>query len=262
MAKEVTNKHNYRLKLNFTNALLIAIPYLAILLYMQHVSGVSLTEVPDTAENVRDFITIPVAVASAYLALVGFTTGWIQNVWRENNPLKSPSWLKWFTYILFTIILVNFASGNILSNDGEIIFYALLGTMLVGFSEEIMWRGYLLQGARESGFSEKKVAFTTSLAFGLVHGINILTGETVSTILPQIANAFIFGIVLYFIFRNRGSLLFLMLVHFLWDFALFTKGEVNETDSRAYIGVLMYPLIIVSAILVIRAWKYLDTKAT
>lgn len=258
MVKEDVKRRKYRFTLSFGNALLVAIPYLAILLYMQHISGVALTEVPDSAGNVRDFVTIPVAVASVYLAVIGFVTGWIQNVWRENNLLTKPSWLKWFTYIVFTIIAINFISGNILSNDGGIVFYALLGTILVGFSEEIMWRGYLLRGGRESGFSEKKVAITTSLAFGLVHGINILTGESFTTIFPQIATAFIFGLVLYFMFRHRGSLLFLMFAHFLWDFSLFTKGEVDQSDPRAVIGVSTYLLTLISVVLLFRAWKYLD----
>lgn len=259
--KESSNK-NYRLPMTFINALFMGIPYLAILLVMQKASGVTLTEIGDSAENVRDFITIPVGVATLYLITVGYLTGWIKDVWHDKKPLEKPQWLKWFLYIMVTIIAVNFLTGNILTNDPGIIIYALFGTMFVGFTEEIMLRGYLLQGARNSGFTEKKVAATTSLFFGLIHGVNILSGESVAAVIPQIVNAFMLGMVLYFIFRYKASLLLLMVIHFLYDFAIFTRGEISETDPRAIFSLTPFLLTFVSLILIIKTWKYLDTAKT
>lgn len=250
-------EHRYRVPLNFWTAFAVAVPYVAILVVMQKASGVSLTEVSDTAENVRDFITIPVAVATAYLVVVGLVTGWISSVWTERNRLEEPSWLNWFLYLTVFVIVLNFATGNIASQAGDLVMWALVGTVCVGISEELMFRGYLLQGARASGFAEPKVALVTSIVFGITHGINILSGEAVGAVLVQVLNAVAFGLVLYFIFRHKGALVLLMVLHFLWDFSIFTKGDLDDGDLRAVLGLLSWPVTVVMVILVIKAWGYL-----
>jgi membrane protease YdiL (CAAX protease family) len=97
----------------------------------------------------------------------------------------------------------------------------------VGFAEEIVFRGYLLVGAR-ARFTEVGAWFATSALFALIHGLNILTGQNVGTTVQQIVLAFIMGSGLYLIRRVSGLLAAAMVIHGLWDFASFIGAGRGE----------------------------------
>ena len=78
-----------------------------------------------------------------------------------------------------------------------------LGTALVGFSEEIAYRGLALVGFR-GGYSEVKVWLFTSILFGLLHGVNVVLGQGAVLTVRQVIFAFVIGSVFYAIRRIRA----------------------------------------------------------
>jgi len=109
-------------------------------------------------------------------------------------------------------------SNELPSND--IIFLILFNTMLVGFSEEVMFRGVLLQGAL-SRFSIWPAIIFVSVAFGMVHSLNaFITGEVTSAIIQSVA-AFMTGFYFMAIRVRSGSLIPGILLHWFYDFSIF-----------------------------------------
>ena len=64
------------------------------------------------------------------------------------------------------------------------------GTLLVGFSEEMLTRGTGLVGLR-GGFGEAAAWFFSCLIFGLIHALNVFFGQAIGTTVQQIGFAFV-----------------------------------------------------------------------
>jgi hypothetical protein len=138
-------------------------------------------------------------------------------------------------------------------------YLALLavGTLLVGFSEELLTRGLLLVGFRGSA-SEVLSWFWTSFLFGLVHALNLFVGQSPRDTMQQVVSAFLLGSALYVTRMATGVLVAAMLVHAFWDFASlsFTGSGAEATTLTAVGGVLNYVTIVlalVSVVVILRA---------
>jgi membrane protease YdiL (CAAX protease family) len=106
----------------------------------------------------------------------------------------------------------------------------LINTAIVGFSEELAFRGVLWGAAR------KALSFWTgfvlvSLAFGSVHVFNaILTGELAAAGV-QALNAFMSGAAYLAIRIRTRSIIPIMVIHATWDFVVFLAGSGGDGAS-------------------------------
>lgn len=113
-----------------------------------------------------------------------------------------------------------------------VLLWIVLNTFLVGLSEELMFRGVLLQAARRSFGIWAAVGLTT-LAFGAVHVLNVfITGELRPALLQATAAA-LSGLLFIALRLRTGSLWPGMVVHALWDFATFVLATAGRPDSHA-----------------------------
>lgn len=103
----------------------------------------------------------------------------------------------------------------------------LANTILVGFSEEAMFRGLLFHGLRPRISIWPAILWTSGL-FGAVHLLNgFVTGEF-GPALVQSAMAACTGLFLMAIFLRTGSLWVSVIYHALWDFAIFMIGLASQ----------------------------------
>ena len=76
---------------------------------------------------------------------------------------------------------------------------------MVGFNEEIVFRGLSLVAFRGAGYKEVYVWLATSVLFGLLHGANVVLGQALAPTLTQIGFAFVLGSVFYVVRRVREA---------------------------------------------------------
>ena len=148
------------------------------------------------------------------------------------------------------------------------IVWLALGTALVGFSEEITYRGLALVGFR-GRYSEVKVWLFTSLLFGFLHGVNLILGQGALLTVRQLVFAFVLGSVFYAIRRISGTIVVVMVLHALWDFGpsptwpARPRGAAKVDIATAGAGLLQSLLVLIAVILVIvGAKRILRPKAT
>lgn len=151
---------------------------------------------------------------------------------------------------------------NLLSADLAVLSVAYLvtlgvGTLLVGFSEELLTRGLLLVGFRGSA-SESLSWFWTSFLFGMIHALNLFFGQSLTDTMQQVVAAFLLGSALYVTRMATGALVAAMLVHALWDFASlsFSGSGAEATMLNVVGGALNYLTIVlalVSVVMILRA---------
>ena len=224
----------YRLKPSLWASLVVLVIYMAIVMGVQIGSGIEYTEITKNSNNLLKGVLMPVALSSIFLTLFALWSGWYKDVFKDKFKIQGHNWIN--LLVVFAIIgtIINFVSGDIGSLGTTFIIYAAIATALVGYSEELMTRGLLLRGARGSGFTEIKVFLITSLAFGLMHSLNILNGQDIKTTVMQVVFTFLAGGVYYAIFRKTGFLWVTMVLHALWDFSLLTNGAgtVNQSPNQ------------------------------
>lgn len=163
--------------------------------------------------------------------------GWWQALFREQR-LEQPRWTRaipvlWVLVIVTTLIVAPWGDWST-----GLVLLILVGTLMVGFGEEIVFRGYVLVGAR-ARFPEAGAWFTSTLLFALLHGLNIVTGQALGTTVQQIVSAFVFGTALYFIRRVTGLLVVGMALHGLWDFATFIGHGPGDDENGVPVSSLV-----------------------
>lgn len=94
-------------------------------------------------------------------------------------------------------------------------------TLLIGFAEEAIFRGLMLNALKAHGFWQ--AALITALLFGLSHALNGLAGKSMAETAAQIFYAVAFGFAFAALVLKQGILWPLVIVHFLIDFASFLQ---------------------------------------
>ncbi|MCI9432632.1 MAG: CPBP family intramembrane metalloprotease [Oscillospiraceae bacterium] len=135
-------------------------------------------------------------------------------------------------YLFFLPLLVlttgNLWGGVRMAYGGAAQVYAVLSMLLVGFIEELIFRGFLFRALLEQ--EAPPVAVTISaVTFGVGHIVNLLTGRGGLETLVQVVFAAAWGFLFTFVFYKSGSLLMCIAAHGLVD--VFAKFAVADGGS-------------------------------
>lgn len=107
---------------------------------------------------------------------------------------------------------------------------------LVGFSEELVYRGFVLRS-----FLTKYPVWLSMLLsavlFSLLHSVNVLAGLSAEGMIVQLVVTFILGLFYAPLAIKLNNLLPLMLLHWQWNVVVFTS-ELVATDL-SYIGIFL-----------------------
>jgi hypothetical protein len=107
---------------------------------------------------------------------------------------------------------------------GSALLLLAVNMLLVGFSEETMFRGFLFAGLRDR-LSLWPAAIVTSILFGAIHVLNVLgTGHLAGALLQSLA-ATMLGFLLLGLRLATGSLWPPILVHAAWNAGLLLIGR-------------------------------------
>jgi uncharacterized protein len=197
----------------------IGIGYAVLFLVLEKLLGPAYTDIGKSADTILRGIVVPLAICAVVTA--GLTTwfGWWRPVLRE-RPL-GVRWMWAIPIVLIVTELIAIDWAQISSVGVPYLLWLAAGTLLVGFNEEIVYRGLSLVAFR-GAYKEVYVWLATSLLFGLLHGANVFLGQALIPTVQQIGFAFVLGGVFYVVRRVMGSLPALMILHALWDFGSFT----------------------------------------
>jgi uncharacterized protein len=148
----------------------LAIVYLTIL------QGLVRVLTPDLAVGYARFTSVaeiwrallmPFAVSVLFVVAVVTALGWWRPVLRDHRPVRR--WV-WVVPIIMGVAVLGGINYPELAGKGVgFTLLLLLGALLVGCSEEGMYRGIGVTTFRVNGYSEGKVALWSSVAFGLSH---------------------------------------------------------------------------------------------
>ncbi len=244
-----------RVPITLGRGIAVAVLYAVVFMAAGLVSGVDYDELSQSTSNVLGFVVIPVGLGIIATLALTARWGWWHQLFHEEHRLTHPRW-RWLIpalvsgTILVTLIVAPWDEWPV-----GLVLLIFVGTLMVGFAEEIIFRGYVLLGAR-AHYGEVGAWFFSSAAFGLLHGLNIFTGQAIGATVQQIVAAFLLGSGFYLIRRMTGLLVVCMVLHGLWDFATFMgqgRGDTaDDVPASAFAAPFTYgAIIVIIAVLVI-----------
>jgi membrane protease YdiL (CAAX protease family) len=242
----------------------LVVGYLVIIGASWAVVGLNYDEVGDSTSTIVKGMVIPVFLGAIYLTLTTSYLGWWGPAIRES--LRAPRWL-WVVPALMVLPGLGFVLGGAPSSDRSVAYLLVLavGTLLVGFSEELLCRGTGLVWLR-GGYREPLAWALCCLLFGLIHALNAFFGQSLGTTLQQIVIAFLAGSVLYITRRVSGTLVLCVLLHAWVDFTGFGFSKAAQ-DAQSPFTLLAvgqfgaFLLALVGVVVVLRRGAAADTGA-
>ncbi len=163
---------------------------------------------------------------------------------------KKPRKLFVFTFtvmiLIETIMIGILFSSKLADKDVSLIILIFATTILVGISEELIYRGIVLQAFLENNPKHKAILIS-SLFFSSLHSVNILSGVTASGMLIQLLLTFLVGITLACIAVELKNLLPLIIYHALWDFLLIA-GKAADVEY-SFLEIVQVPFEILMGLI-------------
>ena len=171
--------------------------------------------------------------------------------WAKNSKA-----MLWFIP-LWILSCLNLFSGFSPDYPMPGLFYAAVSMALVGFAEELIFRGFLFKAMLKDG-NVKAAIIVSSITFGLGHIVNLFTGHELIATLTQMVFAIAMGFVFTLVFFKSGSLLPGILAHSIIDVfsVLASDGGSQLVNMIVHIVV-----IVVSVIYCIYLAKHVETPA-
>jgi uncharacterized protein len=211
--------------------ILVCVAYVAVLTGLQKASGVRYDHITDSADSLRKGVTIPVAVGTVLLVAFLALTGRLSNA-LVYEPRATSVWLWAVPAVMVLGILLRLLRAPWSQIGARYVVWALVGTLLVGISEELLVRGYLVDLVQADGRAPWVVALVTSVVFGVLHGANVLNGQDARTTAIQVVGTIPMGLALFACLAVSGTLWLPIVLHFLLDFSLVVQGQVNKVDEK------------------------------
>jgi len=231
----------------------VAVLYTVAFISIPVVSGIEYADWFDTAENAARTGIAGLAAGSAVLLAFLALARW-DMLWRD--PARLPmSWLLWTPPLLFALVIgVRLVGIEWSVVPGRLLLAIVAAGVLVGFAEEMMFRGIFLRGMRTGGRAEGRAMLWTTLAFGALHLPNVFLGTGLAG-LAQVPLAALTGVTLYLFRRGFGVIVPAMVAHGLWDISAFldlNHGTGNAHDLALYGTLLAAAAALVALIALMR----------
>jgi membrane protease YdiL (CAAX protease family) len=178
-------------------------------------------------ENMISKVSYSLIAAPTLLLVLVAYTGWWREVGLLPWTISNPAVLVAPAFAIIAVWIVAFRRGL---PRGTTLVGA--NSLLVGFSEELMFRGLLFYGI-QSSFGSRWAVVVTAVIFGLVHSLNgALTGKWNQAAEQAVLNVFS-GFWLGVLRVYLNSIIPLIVIHWLWDFGLFAGGSRKTASVKS-----------------------------
>lgn len=115
-------------------------------------------------------------------------------------------------------------------NKPILVFFSVWLTIFIGFSEEGLFRGVILNTLRQYGIFTSVIL--SSILFSLIHITNLMAGFSLSFVLMQFYVAFCLGVLFAALRIRTGTIWLVFFFHTVFDFlGLITKDQLNWTGT-------------------------------
>ncbi|MDO5714234.1 MAG: CPBP family intramembrane metalloprotease [Tissierellia bacterium] len=168
---------------------------------------------------------------------------------RDLIPSKSFLTLNWLPFLAILMVTTSVIEALVTNHQPLRVLSIGLLTFLIGFSEEGLFRRFLIkEGLKE--YPPLVVFLYSSFLFALVHMANIAGGLDPTSAFIQCIYALPFGLLAAFLYMETKNIAALIFWHMSVDFSVFL-GEIGIFYTGIIFGKLMDILLFVVTILLL-----------
>lgn len=201
-------------------------------------------------ELVKNQIAFGVLAAVIFLPLaITYLKWWVRVGWKGPGNLQDlrllvPPALS----LLILLLIVPFADLP----PERTLMLVIINTLMVGISEELMFRGVLLYGI-SSSFGIWRAVWITAIIFGSVHTLNsLITGNLLASEV-QALFAGTFGVWAAALRVRLGTIIPVIVIHWLWDCLVFLTG------SSGLIVLFLSLVLFIYGLWLLREYRHVKT---
>ena len=172
---------------------------------------------------------MPILLASIVLVVLALSIGWLKELFQPQK-IRGRRWM-WIAVVVVLVINVSGLLSIDYAKAGPTVVASwLLTGLFVGFAEETLTRGYVVNLMRKAGHPEIAVALVSAGVFAALHIGNVFTTtQGIATTALQVVYTFGFGICMYLALRVTGNLIWPILIHASTDPTVFLHGTYPVT---------------------------------
>lgn len=235
-------------------ALLFAATYYGVYQLMGLLVGAVFTEEsgsrgePGSATSVFVEIALPIILTSILLCVFALSIGWLRSLFAPQR-IRGRGWMWIGIAVVLTINIASALSIDYGSAGLPLVFSWLFCGLFVGFAEEVVTRGFVVNFMRKAGHGEIAVGLTSAGVFAALHLGNVFTSDQgLSTTLLQMVYTFFFGLMMYLALRVTGNLIWPILLHASTDPMVFLHSEFPTSNPLSIVSAFSTYLVIVTGI--------------
>lgn len=185
------------------------------------------------------------------LVLFALSLGWLKELFAR-QPIRGGRWMWIAVAVVLAFNILRLVSVDYGKAGAGYAAAWLLAGLFIGFAEEDLTRGFVVNLMRRAGHKEMAVALVSAAVFSALHAGNLLGGQPPFTTLLQLLYTFTFGICMYLALRVTGNLIWPILLHATTDPSVFRLAMYPGSGPLAPIAALgNFPVILVGLVAII-----------
>lgn len=165
---------------------------------------------------------LPIALGGVLLVVFGWSTGWLREVFGP-QPIRGRWWMWIAVVVVLLFNVLRFATVDYGEAGAGVVMAWLVAGLFIGFAEEVLTRGYVVNLMRKAGYREIVVALVSAALFAVLHSGNLLSGQSLFATLLQLVYTFAFGLCMYLTLRVTGHIIWPILLHASTDPSIFLQ---------------------------------------
>ncbi|GAB3288781.1 CPBP family intramembrane glutamic endopeptidase [Pseudoclavibacter terrae] len=214
------------------------------LLFLPFLDGLE----PSSAGALIVGFALPIALGGLLLVAFAISLGWLRELFAP-QPIRGRGWMWIAVAVVLVFNVLRFAALDYDSAGLGLVAAWLVTGLCIGFAEEVLTRGYVVNLMRKAGHSEIATALVSAALFAAMHSGNLLDGQDLVTTAVQVLYTFAFGICMYLALRVTGSLIWPILLHASTDPSIFLltahpgTGPLTAFAGLGNIAVILFGLL-------------------
>lgn len=205
---------------------------------------------PGPAATIWLFTVIPIAFGGLVLVAFAWSLGWLRELFGP-QPIRGRGWMWIAVVVVLLFNILRFAAVDYAKAGAGVVVAWLVAGLCIGFAEETLTRGFVVNLMRKHGYREIAVASVSAALFAALHAGNLLTGQSVFATALQLVYTFAFGILMYLALRVTGNLVWPILLHASTDPSTFLSTLYPTQGPVAAFAGLGNPAVIVAGLLLL-----------
>lgn len=179
---------------------------------------------------------------------------------KDFKPCPAFGLLNWVPVLVILMAIVTLIEAFVRIDAPQKVLWAVILTFLIGFSEEGMFRKFIISKA-EKTWAPWQVLLYSTLAFALLHMANMASGLDLTAAAIQCVYTLPFGLLAGFLYMETRNITALVFWHMSVDYSLFLS-ELADFRTATYFGYAIDLLLFLTTLwlLLKRGQRFLQNK--